>query len=151
MKKLFEQIIKFGLVGGLCFVIDFVISFLGAKLLRELGGVGTDNAALIAACFGFVISVVVNYVLSMKFVFKRKENMDRRKEFIIFLVLSVVGLIINEIIIKTSMMVANNVFTQVYEKYPDIITAAAKIVATAVVMVYNFVTRKKFLENKDND
>jgi len=146
-----DQIIKFGLVGGLCFVIDFVISFFGAKLLRETIGVGTDNAALIAACCGFIISVVVNYILSMKFVFERKEDMDRRKEFVIFFVLSVVGLLINEVIIKVSMVVANNVFTAIYVKYPDLITAGAKIVATAVVMVYNFITRKMFLEKKSND
>lgn len=151
MKKLFEQIIKFGLVGGLCFVIDFAISFLGAKILREGFGVTTDNAALIAAFFGFVISVIVNYILSMKYVFKRKEDMDRKNEFIIFFVLSAFGLLINEGIIKGSMIMANRVFMQLYEKYPDLITAGAKIVATAVVMVYNFVTRKMFLENKEND
>ena len=27
----------------------------------------------------------------------------------------------------------------------------AKVAATAIVMVYNFVTRKKFLEQKDTD
>ena len=32
---------------------------------------------------------------------------------------------------------------------PGMATAAAKIVATGVVMVYNFVTRKLFLEQKD--
>lgn len=149
MKKLFNQIIKFGLVGGLCFVIDFAISFLGAKFLRDVFNAGTDNAALIAAFFGFVISVIVNYILSMKFVFKRKENMARRKEFIIFLFLSIIGLLINEVIIKGSMVIASNWFTDLYEKYPDFITAGAKIVATAVVMVYNFVTRKIFLESKE--
>ena len=32
---------------------------------------------------------------------------------------------------------------------PTTVTAAAKIVATAIVMVYNFITRKIFLEQKE--
>ena len=61
---------------------------------------GTSRAALVAAFFGFVISVIVNYLLSMKYVFVRKEDMDRRKEFIIFVILSAFGLVLNEVIIK---------------------------------------------------
>lgn len=110
----------------------------------------TSEAALIAAFFGFVISVIVNYLLSMKYVFVRKEDMDRRKEFIIFVILSAIGLVLNEAIIKISLDV-------VYENWvwlrnfagPTLATAGAKIVATGVVMVYNFVTRKIFLEQKD--
>ena len=33
----------------------------------------------------------------MRFVFKRKDDMSRRREFIIFVVLSVIGLVINDV------------------------------------------------------
>ena len=77
MKKLFAQIIKFGFVGGLCFLIDFVISTVLFHLL--IHAVSRNMATAVGGFFGFTISVIVNYVLSMKFVFERKEDMSRKK------------------------------------------------------------------------
>ncbi|MGN0347092.1 MAG: GtrA family protein [Lachnospiraceae bacterium] len=148
MKKLFAQLVKFGLVGGLCFVIDFLIT-LGASALLRKADLDTDTAALVAGFFGFVISVMVNYFLSMKYVFARKEDMDRRKEFVVFMMLSVIGLGINELLLKGSLVFAAKVMAHLYENQPNLVTAGAKIIATAVVMVYNFVTRKIFLEKKE--
>lgn len=141
MKKLIEQMIKFGLVGVLCFMIDYGI-YTGLCLI------GVHY--LIAAFFGFVISVVVNYILSMKFVFTRKADLDRKKEFVIFVILSVFGLALNEIIIWLC-------YDGIYVNVPEIqtwmsATAAklvGKLVATALVMVYNFITRKIYLESKE--
>ena len=48
-----------------------------------------------SATISFTVSVVFNYVASMRYVFTHKEGMSRRREFIIFVVLSVIGLIIN--------------------------------------------------------
>lgn len=148
MKKLIDQILKFGVVGGICFGIDFVITLAISAMLRS-AGMETAEAALIGAFFGFTISVIINYLLSMKFVFVRKENMDRRKEFVIFVVLSLIGLGINEAIIKAAIDVVY-VHVTLLAQYltPGTATAAAKIIATAVVMVYNFITRKLFLEQK---
>lgn len=149
MKKLMEQILKFGVVGVICFGIDFVITLGISAVLRGMG-TATDTAALIGAFFGFTVSVIINYLLSMKFVFVRKEDMDRKREFVIFTVLSLIGLGINELIIKFSIdVIYVHVSALAKVLTPGMATAAAKIVATAVVMVYNFVTRKLFLEQKD--
>ena len=70
----------------------------------------------------------------MKFVFEHKDGMSRRREFIIFVVLSVIGLILNDGIVlalKKGLTIEANV---------------AKIAATALVMIYNFVTRKILLD-----
>ena len=140
MKKLFMQIVKFGFVGAFCFVIDF-------GLFNGLNFLGVHY--LISGAVGFIVSVIVNYILSFKFVFERKEDLDRRAEFIIFVVLSAIGLGVNELFIWLSMDViyANSPFLQnlMGEK---LAAAGGKIFATAVVMVYNFVTRKIFLEKK---
>ena len=141
MNKLFQQIIKFGAVGGICFVID-----MGVTMLLKVIGVHY----LVAGFCGFLVSVVFNYILSFKFVFERKEDMDRRKEFVIFVVLSAGGLVINEVILYICMDVVYsnwNWLNQLISENPA--TAVSKIVATGVVMVYNFVTRKKFLEKKE--
>lgn len=147
MKKLFEQIIKFGFVGGLCFLIDFAIS---TVLFHFLIDVTSRNiATLIGGFVGFTISVVINYILSMKFVFERKEDISRKKEFIIFVVLSVIGLGVNEIILLAFSAIydANSSLASVFGN--TLWFAASKIFATAVVMVYNFITRKIFLEKKN--
>ena len=150
MEKLMQQILKFGAVGIFCFAIDFVITNGVAALLRSGMGMSTGRAALIGAFWGFVISVIVNYLLSMKYVFERKEDMSRKKEFVIFTILSLVGLVLNEAIIKVSIDVIyeNSLWLQSLLG-PALVTAGAKIVATGIVMVYNFITRKIFLEKKD--
>lgn len=141
MKKLFAQLVKFGLVGTFCFVIDFAITM-------GLTWMGINH--LIAAFFGFVISVIVNYLLSFKFVFERKEDLNRQKEFVIFVILSVIGLGINEALIYLSVdiLYGKTEWLQQMISY-ELAVAAGKIFATGVVMVYNFVTRKIFLEKKE--
>ncbi len=148
MKKLIEQILKFGVVGVVCFFIDFVITLVLSAICRS-AGMDTTPAALVGAFWGFTISVIINYLLSMKFVFNRREDMDRKKEFVIFVVLSLIGLALNELIIKFSIDVVyeNSAFLQKYLT-AGLVTAGAKIVATGIVMVYNFITRKIFLEQK---
>ncbi len=148
MKKLIEQILKFGVVGVVCFGIDFVITLVVAAICRK-AGMDTSAAALVGAFWGFTISVVVNYILSMKFVFTRRDDMDRRREFIIFVILSLIGLVLNELIIKVSIDVVYASIESLQKLLtPGLVTAGAKIVATGIVMVYNFITRKIFLEKK---
>ena len=164
MSKLLKQILRFAVVGGISFVVDFVITNVVALLIRNIGFNATI-AAMMGALVGFIVSIIVNYLLSMHWVFTRKDDMNRGKEFIIFVILSLIGLGLNELIILGCMYLINNVgwcgaFTQwcldVVNHFLDMTfdgmaTAGSKIIATAVVMVFNFVTRKIFLEKKEDD
>jgi putative flippase GtrA len=146
MKKLFAQLIKFGFVGGLCFLIDFAISTILFDLLN--GTMSATAATAVGGFFGFTVSVIINYLLSMKFVFERKEDMSRKKEFVIFVILSIIGLGLNEIILVVCRGIYSgneglNAFVG-----DTLWFAISKIIATAVVMIYNFVSRKIFLEKK---
>ena len=89
MKKLIAQIMKFGVVGVIAFAIDYGL----LALLTEAFGVNY----LVSATVSFTVSVVFNYVASMRYVFRHKEGMSRRREFVIFVVLSVIGLAINNL------------------------------------------------------
>ena len=124
MKKLINQILKFGVVGGIAFVIDYGILFLLAKVI------GLNE--LISAAISFIISLTFNYFLSTKWVFEAKKQTP--KEVIIFVLLSVVGLGINEVLIYLGI------------KKLGIDVMIVKLFATAIVMVYNFITRKLILE-----
>ncbi len=122
MQKLIAQIMKFGVVGVIAFIIDF-----GTMVfLTEVFGVPYLASTTIA----FIVSVVFNYFASMRFVFKRKDDMS------IFVSLSVVGLILNDI------------FMWVFVDFFLVDYRISKIVVTAIVMVWNFVSRKVFLEQK---
>lgn len=127
-KKLFSQIIKFGFVGGTAFVIDAGLLF----LLTEFCGIHY----LISGMISFTASVIYNYILSVKWVFDAKKDANKTQEFIVFIVLSVIGLGINQL------------FMWLFVDMMHIYYMLSKIIATVIVMVYNFITRKIFLEKK---
>lgn len=152
MNKLLAQIAKFGVVGVICFIIDYVIYRVFNFTFERSGFSGVfPQYYLISGFLAFAVSVVANYLLSFKFVFERKEDLSRRKEFVIFLILSIIGMGINELCLFVG-------FDGIYMhwKWLQGIMSAGfakdvffKFGATGVVMVYNFITRKIFLEKKD--
>ncbi len=147
MKKLIEQILKFGVVGVVCFLIDYLVGLLTMNVLLKAFGEGFfTQASMIGSILGFVISVIVNYVLSFQFVFERKEDMNRKTEFVIFVILSLIGMGLNSFIIWVFVEPVFNSFAWVRSFGYSLVYTGAKIIATAIVMVYNFVTRKMFLE-----
>lgn len=129
MKKLIAQLMKFGVVGVIAFIIDYGLMV----LLTEVFGIDY----LVSATVSFTVSVIFNYIASMRYVFRHREGMSKRREFIIFVTLSVLGLLINDLI----MWVGTGLWGISY-----LIT---KIAATVIVMVWNFVTRKRFLDADD--
>lgn len=129
MKQLIEQFLKFGVVGTIAFLIDYGVLMLLSQAF------GMDP--VLSASISFVVSVIFNYVASMRFVFTRRDDLRRRREFIIFVVLSVVGLVINEIIMAAGVAVLGD---------SALMVTITKLVATAIVMVWNFFSRKKWLD-----
>lgn len=88
----------------------------------------------------------------MRYVFASKDDMSKKKEFIIFAILSIIGAGLNALILYLCVDVAyaGSVMLQgmISDKWMNIV---AKVVATAIVMVYNFITRKIFLEKKEEE
>lgn len=129
MIKLIQQMIRFGFVGVICFFIDYGIMV----LLTEVFGVHY----LVSSTISFCVSVTVNYILSVTFVFETDKKKNKVKEFVVFVILSTVGLGINELCMKIGV------------DFLHIHYMLVKIGATAIVMVYNFISRKIFIEKKD--
>lgn len=131
MRKLIEQFAKFGVVGVIAFIIDY-----GTMVaLTELFGV----PYLASTTAGFIVSVIFNYFASMKYVFARREDMGRAREFTIFVVLSVIGLGLNDVLMWGFVDILGGDYR------------IMKILVTAIVMVYNFITRKIFLEKHEQE
>lgn len=136
MKKLIEQVVKFGIVGVIALIID-------VALLNLLMSVNVSN--VIAGTISFIISLIFNYIASMKYVFKHREDMARWMELLIFVISAVIGLLINDAIIWVSTfgMAASMCKTAIYVLRTNI----GKFVATVVVAVWNFVIRKWLLDD----
>ena len=150
MKKLLGQIAKFGVVGIIAFFIDwgiFNIILVTGTFVAGEEFASQEWFTLLATTCGFTISVIFNYIASMKFVFKHKEDMNRVKEFIIFVVLSLIGLGINNLVVW---FVAHGC-PWPFECAQLLKDNVAKIIATAIVMVWNFVTRKILLDAGDSE
>lgn len=122
---IYKQILKFGIVGVIATIIDFGLLY----FLTDIANVHY----LISSAISFVVSLIFNYYLSIKWVFdvKKRQNV---KDFFLFIFLSIIGLIINEFILYFGVNVLNNYYMM------------CKIGATIIVMVYNFISRKIFIE-----
>lgn len=128
MKKLFLQIFKFVIVGGLSFVLDFILYYIFTRFL--------SINEMTSQVMSFSISLVFNYMMSMRYVFVSKDSLKKHHEFMIFVTLSVLGAGLNWLLFYLMVYVLS---------INDLIT---KIVVAGIVMVFNFVTRKLFIEKK---
>lgn len=126
MNELVNKIIRFSIVGGIATLIDFACLYIFKEFL--------NIDVILANTLSFIISVTYNYIASITWVFDTNKNKNKKIQFILFIIFSIVGLIINNIILY--------ILTDKLNIYYLI----SKVVATLIVMIFNFVTRKKFLE-----
>lgn len=90
---------------------------------------------VISAGVSYCVSTVFNYVASMRYVFAHREGLSRTREFIIFVTLSVIGLGLNEAIMWLGGRLVGDEWYML-----------TKVVATALVMFWNFFSRKRWLD-----
>ncbi len=121
-----KQFLKFAAVGLASLAVEY--AFL-VYLLQSL-----DMNYLMATTISFIASIVFNYILSMRYVFVHKEDMSRRREFIIFSVLSAIGLGLNDLYMFIGVGLLN------------IGTMSMKLISTFFVTWYNYFSRRKFLD-----
>ena len=124
-------------VGAAAFITDF----LTLALLKELGDINT----MLASTLGFVVGVTVNYLLSNFWAFRNSNVSKALVRFIIFVLIAIVGLIINNLIINLF-----DVYFSEKELFGTLISTKryymiGKVVATIVVFFWNFYSRKLLL------
>ena len=126
IKKLLEQLVKFGIVGVIATLLEWIIFYICTNQRKIHYSIST--------VIGFSISTIFNYWASVKWVFDVNKEKSEKLNFILFVVLSIVGLGLNELILWICI-----------EKFA-IYNMIGKVIATGIVMVFNFITRKLFLE-----
>ena len=126
IEKLLVQIFKFVIVGVIATVIDFGFLYIFKEFFHL--------PVILSNTLSFCISVIYNYIASVKWVFDVNSEKSKKKQFVEFISFSIVGLLLNDLI----MWICVDKFSVYY--------LLSKIIATAIVMVFNFITRKMFLE-----
>ena len=89
--NVFIQFFRYFVVSGIALIIDIIILY----CLTEYFGVHY----LISTLIGNVVGMAVNYILNVIWVFDKRRYNDRRLEFIIFTIIGVVGIGLNEVIL----------------------------------------------------
>lgn len=120
-----KRFVKFALVGFASLAVDYAMLIALVELFHI--------DFLIATSISFIASVVVNYFLSVKFVFGRRDDMSRKREFTIFAVLSAIGLGLTDL------------FMFVGVAFLSIGYQLMKLISTFMVTWYNYFSRKRFL------
>ena len=124
-KKLLMQIFKFIIVGGIATIIYWIIYYLLYNYL--------DFDPLVANILSYLLATIYNYFGSVKYVFKVNDK-NIKKTFTIFLILSLVGLLLSELLIylMINIMLMNKMLS--------------KIFATMIVKIISYINRKYYLE-----
>ena len=126
--KYFKQVRNFGIVGCTVTLLDFIMLHAFVEKVNMW--------YLAAAALAFIISTVINYILSMKFVFKGREGRSRKEEFIVFAILNLIGLGLTTLLMWLLVDRAG-----LYYMF-------AKVFTSATVMFWSFFSRKIFLEQR---
>ena len=121
-EKTHVQLIRYTFVGGIAFVIDFATLYFLTEFLNVY--------YLASASVAFVFGLIVNYILSIYFVFNKRSLKSKKTEFVIFAIIGVFGLVFNDVSIWF--------FTEILSLH----YLASKIFATVITYLWNFFVRK---------
>lgn len=119
------QFIRYVVVGGMAFVVDYGALF----LLAHYAGLHY----LAAASLSYLLGMVCNYLISVNWVFDFRRVTQWQREFVIFFLIGIAGLILNGFAI--SLLVEGL----------GLAYMAAKLVAAALILFFNFGARKMLL------
>ena len=133
------EMVRFALTGGVCFLVEFAV----LVLLKE--GLGLDT--LIATPIAFALSVVVNYALCMRWVFRGARDGGAAAK-AGFAVTSVMGLVLNEgLMLLFRVILGEDAVLLTLLGYPVTMYMLNKALSTLLVMVWNYFTKKAVLQS----
>ena len=134
------EALRFALTGGACFLVELAVLI----LLKEKLGIDT----LIATPIAFLVSVVLNYLLCVVWVFRGAKNRGAGAK-AGFLITSLIGLGLNELLML--------IFRLTLGEETVILTLAGrqismyvlnKCLATLIVMIWNYFSKRAVLYRK---
>lgn len=128
--SLIKEFFRYVIVGGISFLVDFGTLTLFEEVIL---GQQEDWRIFVSTAAGFAVGLVVNYILSLIFVFRSSDNKGSGKSvgaFLIFALVGIIGLGITEGLMHLGVNVLNFHYMPV------------KIVSAGIVLVWNYLGRK---------
>ena len=123
--NIFIQAFRYVLSGALAYGVDYCSLIVFVEIFKIY--------YLTAALVAFLLGSITAYILNVRWVFDKRAFKNRYFEISIFVVIGVVGLILNQYIIW--FFTENVNFHYVF----------SKLVATMIVVIWNFFARKYIL------
>ena len=145
--KVFYQLGKFVLVGGLNFLVDLGV----LNLLIFLSGIAAGWYFSLFKAVSFSVAVINSYLFNKFWTFKSPDAVSDKetvkgmgREFLGFLVITLVGLGINNL---TASLIVNWIGPQ-WNISPELWANIGAMVASAVGLIWNFLGYKFFIFKK---
>ena len=138
-ERKFEEVMKFLISGGICWVVQTVF----LALLRD--GLGLDT--LVALAIAFLLATIANYLLAVFWIWPAAKGSDNTVK-LGFLITSLIGLLLNELLMW--------IFRLVFGENQVLFTAFGyairqylinMCIVTLLVMIWNFFTKRAILQS----
>ena len=148
-KQIFWEIFRFLLVGGLATVADYLMAYLFYHFILPPRLIGETWSLIISTAIGFSVGLIINWFLSLIFVFKAirdKKQASSKKSFLIYCVICIIGLAISilgmqlvKIIPAFPLFGIAGLFGEPWKWW------MMKCIMTLIVLVWNYLGRKLFV------
>lgn len=142
-KQRFFEIIRFLLVGGLSTILDYATTY-GLGLLLA----GFWFNAAVSNTVGHIVGLLVNFFLSVIFVYKQVKNKEETKSFkafALFVLVDIIGLLATILVMSLQDKFFPIVMINIFTLEIDIIWLLCKCVMTLICLIWNYIGRKKFI------
>ncbi|MEU5695376.1 GtrA family protein [Actinosynnema sp. NPDC020468] len=134
-----RELLKFALVGGVCFVIDTVIFFvLKTTVLSE--------KPVTAKVIATLVATIVSYVLNREWSFKTRGGRERHHEAALFFLVNGIGIALNSLPLGVSRYLLDLQephISRLGEEISDFVSA--QIVGTLIAMAFRWYGYKKWV------
>lgn len=142
-KETIKEFIRFGICGVIATIVDFVVfgiviylispSSFNYSIIESITAnrdAISTSSVLIGTTLGFIFGLIVNYIISVKFVYRFTANAKSVKGAILFAIISAVGLLLNILLMKIAYdTIGFNHWL-------------AKVIVTVIVFIYNYLSKR---------
>lgn len=147
--NLIKEMLRYLVAGGSAFICDLITKTLFHSLIlpEDMGtfsvfGFVNEVRVTLATTAGFLVGLIINYIISIFFVFtseSQKEKGKGIKPFLVYLAVSIVGLLVN---IGVTQLGCNLLSVS---RDDTILFMFISCVAAGVALIWNYIGRKIFV------
>lgn len=146
-KQLLLEVLRFLIVGGIATIVDYFTAYVFLHWIITESLVGKIWALVVSTAMGFLAGNIVNWFLSITFVFKQVK--DKKKSFsnkalLVFTVIGLIGLAITwgGILLGEAVLPSFKLFSSVTFLGEEWKWWLSKVIMTCIVLVWNYLARK---------